>query len=94
MSLDMVRLKLSFINGKGEWLSTHAQTYWSRFGKRRDGLRRTLRSWKPSLPSLTSSTTRDALRSAESSMKSLLDAQEQREQLERQLRSLETASGR
>ena len=25
-SIDMVRLKLSFINGKGEWLSTHAQT--------------------------------------------------------------------
>lgn len=23
----MVRLKLSFINGKGEWLSTHAQTF-------------------------------------------------------------------
>lgn len=23
-SIDMVRLKLSFINGKGEWLSTHA----------------------------------------------------------------------
>lgn len=22
-----VRLKLSFINGKGEWLSTHAQTF-------------------------------------------------------------------
>lgn len=22
-SIDMVRLKLSFINGKGEWLSTH-----------------------------------------------------------------------
>lgn len=41
---------------------------------RRDGLRRTLRSWKPSLPSLSGSTTRDALRSAECSMKSLLDA--------------------
>ena len=26
-SFDMVRLKLSFINGKGEWLSTHAQTF-------------------------------------------------------------------
>lgn len=26
-SIDMVRLKLSFINGKGEWLSTHAQTF-------------------------------------------------------------------
>lgn len=36
-SIDMVRLKLSFINGKGEWLSTHAQTFdcgaaWSRAG--------------------------------------------------------------
>lgn len=27
LSVDMVRLKLSFINGKGEWLSTHAQTF-------------------------------------------------------------------
>ena len=26
-SIDMVRLKLSFINGKGEWLSEHAQTF-------------------------------------------------------------------
>jgi hypothetical protein len=26
-SIDMVRLKLSFINGRGEWLSTHAQTF-------------------------------------------------------------------
>lgn len=26
-SIDMARLKLSFINGKGEWLSTHAQTF-------------------------------------------------------------------
>jgi hypothetical protein len=26
-SIDMVRLKLSFINGKGEWLSGHAQTF-------------------------------------------------------------------
>lgn len=26
-SIDMVRLRLSFINGKGEWLSTHAQTF-------------------------------------------------------------------
>lgn len=26
-SIDMVRLKLSFINGKGEWLSAHAQTF-------------------------------------------------------------------
>lgn len=26
-SIDMVRLKLSFINGKGKWLSTHAQTF-------------------------------------------------------------------
>ena len=37
---------------------------------------------------------RDALSAAQSSIQSLLDAQEQREQLERQLRSLETASGR
>ena len=26
-SIDMVRLKLSFINGRGEWLSIHAQTF-------------------------------------------------------------------
>lgn len=26
-SIDMVRLKLSFINGKGEWLSEYAQTF-------------------------------------------------------------------
>lgn len=62
---------------------------WSRFGKRRDGLRRTLRSWKPSLPSLTSSTTRDALRSAESSMKSLLDAMDCEDELSRSLRESE-----
>ena len=36
----------------------------------------------------------DALSAAQSSIQSLLDAQERREQLERQLRSLETASGR
>ena len=62
---------------------------WSRFGKRRDGLRRTLRSWKPSLPSLTSSTTRAALRSAESSMKSLLDAMDSEDELSRSLRESE-----
>ena len=61
---------------------------WSRFGKRRDGLRRTL-SWKPSLPSLTSSATRDALRSAESSMKSLLDAMDSEDELSRSLMASE-----
>ena len=61
----------------------------SRFGKRRDGLRRTLRSWKPSLPSLTGSTTRAALRSAESSMKSLLDAMDSEDELSRSLRESE-----
>ena len=62
---------------------------WSRFGKRRDGLRRTLRSWKPSLPSLSGSTARDALRSAESSMKSLLDAMDSEDELSRSLRESE-----
>lgn len=37
---------------------------------------------------------REKLSAAQSSIQSLLDAQERREQLERQLRSLETASGR
>lgn len=36
----------------------------------------------------------EKLSAAQSSIQSLLDAQERREQLERQLRSLETASGR
>ena len=57
--------------------------------KRRDGLRRTLRSWKPSLPSLTSSTTRAALRSAESSIQSLLDAMDSEDELSGPLRESE-----
>lgn len=98
-SIDMVRLKLSFINGKGEWLSTHAQTFdcdsmsaWT--SKIRPGGWYELWSFDPSLPRLGAGKLRGALSAAQSSIQSLLDAQEQREQLERQLRSLETASGR
>jgi hypothetical protein len=57
-------------------------------------LRETLRSFDPSLPRFAGTRVRDALSAAQSSIQSLLDAQERREQLERQLRSLETASGR
>lgn len=67
---------------------------WSPFGAEREQLRETLRSFDPSLPRLGAGKLRDALSAAQSSIQSLLDAQEQREQLERQLRSLETASGR
>ena len=66
----------------------------SAFGKERTGLRETLRNWNPSLPMFAGSRVRDALSAAQSSIQSLLDAQERREQLERQLRSLETESGR
>lgn len=52
------------------------------------------RNWNPSLPMFAGSRVRDALNAAQSSIQSLLDAQERREQLERQLRSLETESGR
>ena len=62
--------------------------------KERTGLRETLRNWNPSLPMFAGSRVRDALSAAQSSIQSLLDAQERREQLERQLRSLETESGR
>ena len=65
-----------------------------RDGKERTGLRETLRNWNPSLPMFAGSRVRDALNAAQSSIQSLLDAQERREQLERQLRSLETESGR
>ncbi len=67
---------------------------WSPFGAEREQLRETLRSFDPSLPRLGAGKLRGALSAAQSSIQSLLDAQEQREQLERQLRSLETASGR
>ena len=66
----------------------------SPFGAEREQLRETLRSFDPSLPRLGAGKLRDALSAAQSSIQSLLDAQERREQLERQLRSLETASGR
>ena len=74
--------------------STRRPTDWSAFGKERTGLRETLRNWNPSLPMFAGSRVRDALNAAQSSIQSLLDAQERREQLERQLRSLETESGR
>ena len=67
---------------------------WSPFGAEREQLRETLRSFDPSLPRLGAGKLRGALSAAQSSIQSLLDAQEQREQLERQLKSLETASGR
>lgn len=67
---------------------------WSLFGREREQLRETLRSFDPSLPRFAGTRVRDALSAAQSSIQSLLDAQERREQLERQLRSLETASGR
>ena len=67
---------------------------WSPFGAEREQLRETLRSFDPSLPMFAGSRVRDALNAAQSSIQSLLDAQERREQLERQLRSLETESGR
>ena len=81
--------KIELRNEVGDSLQRGEQRRLSRFGKRRDGLRRTLRSWKPSLPSLTSSTTRGALRSAESSMKSLLDAMDSEDELSRSLRESE-----
>ena len=67
---------------------------WSPFGAEREQLRETLRSFDPSLPRLGAGKLRGALSAAQSSIQSLLDAQERREQLERQLRSLETESGR
>lgn len=67
---------------------------WSLFGREREQLRETLRSFDPSLPRFGAGKMRDALSAAQSSIQSLLDAQERREQLEEQLRSLETASGR
>ena len=67
---------------------------WSLFGREREQLRETLRSFDPSLPRFAGTRVQDALSAAQSSIESLLDAQERREQLERQLRSLETASGR
>lgn len=67
---------------------------WSLFGREREQLRETLRSFDPSLPRFGAGKLRDALSAAQSSIQSLLDAQERREQLEEQLRSLETASGR
>lgn len=76
LSVDMVRLSLTFKGDRGEQL------------------RETLRSFDPSLPRLGAGKLLGALNAAQSSIQSLLDAQEQREQLERQLRSLETASGR
>ena len=67
---------------------------WSPFGAEREQLRETLQSFAPSLPMFGAGKLRGKLSAAQSSIQSLLDAQEQREQLERQLRSLETASGR
>ena len=66
----------------------------SAFGNERAELRGTLRSFDPSLPRFGAGKLREKLSAAQSSIQSLLDAQERREQLERQLRSLETASGR
>lgn len=127
LSVDMVRLSLTFKGDRGEWLSRKGAQLtdcdemsaltaksaksssfatrwamkssgsprdWSLFGAEREQLRETLRSFDPSLPRLGAGKLRDALSAAQSSIQSLLDAQEQREQLERQLRSLETASGR
>ena len=71
-----------------------SKTDWSVFGNERTELRETLESFNPSLPRFAGTRVRDALSAAQSSIQSLLDAQERREQLERQLRSLETASGR
>ena len=67
---------------------------WSLFGREREQLRETLRSFDPSLPRFAGTGVRGALSAAQSSIQSLLDAQERREQLEPQLRSLETASER
>lgn len=72
----------------------HYRRDWSLFGREREQLRETLRSFDPSLPRLGAGKLRTGLESAQSSIQSLLDAQERREELERQLRSLETASGR
>lgn len=127
LSVDMVRLSLTFKGDRGEWLSRKGAQLtdcdemsawtaksaksssfatrwamkssgsprdWSPFGAEREQLRETLKSFDPSLPRLGAGKLRGALSAAQSSIQSLLDAQEQREQLERQLRSLETASGR
>lgn len=75
LSVDMVRLSLTFKGDRGEWLS-------------RTGAQLT------DCDEMSAGKLRDALSAAQSSIQSLLVAQEQREQLERQLRSLETASGR
>ena len=73
--------------------SSGSQRDWSLFGREREQLRETLRSFDPSLPRFGAGKMRDALSAAQSSIQSLLDAQERREQLEEQLKNLETASG-
>ena len=65
----------------------------SAFGKERTGLRETLRNWSPSLPMFAGSRVRDALNAAQSRF-NRCSMRRSGEQLERQLRSLETESGR
>ena len=62
--------------------------------QRADGVARDVAELEPIAADVRRFEVRDALNAAQSSIQSLLDAQERREQLERQLRSLETESGR
>lgn len=64
----MARLKLSFINGKGEWLSTHAQTFDC------DSTRGLLEGLRAVLRALTDEDARLYLKARKSPQKSFLGA--------------------
>lgn len=59
---------------------------WSLFGREREQLRETLRSFDPSLPRFGAGKLREKLSAAQSSITSLLSAMDSRAESERQLR--------
>ena len=96
LSVDMVRLSLTFKGDRGEWLSRKgaqlkmSKTDWSVFGNERTELRETLESFNPSLPRFGAGKLREKLSAAQSSITSLLSAMDLRAASEQELRECES----
>lgn len=100
LSVDMVRLSLTFKGDRGEWLSRKgaqltdcdemSKTDWSVFGNERTELRETLESFNPSLPRFGAGKLREKLSAAQSSITSLLSAMDLRVASEQELRECES----
>jgi hypothetical protein len=85
----LIAMKSSSFATRWAMKSSGSQRDWSLFGREREQLRETLRSFDPSLPRFGAGKMRDALSAAQSSIQSLLSAMDSRAASEQELRESE-----